>query len=63
MYQLTLNEQEVAALAQILDIATKAGGIQVANTTVAMHQKLVAAVQAAQASDIPNTDSELKAES
>lgn len=49
MYELSLNEQEMNTLAQILDLATKAGGLQVAGATVAINNKLVAAVQAKQA--------------
>ena len=40
---LVLNDQEQAALMQILDVATKANGLQIANNTVAFMQKLQSA--------------------
>lgn len=47
MTQVTFTNQEVHALSQLLDIAVKAGGMQVAAAALALQNKLVEAVQAA----------------
>lgn len=45
MYTLNFSAQELQALVQLLDIATKAGGLQVAGATLALSQKISAAMQ------------------
>lgn len=45
MYALNFNTQELQALVQLLDIATKAGGLQVAGAALALSQKINAAMQ------------------
>ena len=42
---LELTEQEAEHLAQLLDIATKAGGMQVAKVAVPLMDKLMASVK------------------
>ncbi len=45
MYTLNFNAQELQALVQLLDIATKAGGLQVAGAALALSQKVTNAMQ------------------
>lgn len=55
-FTLELTPQEAQTLADCLDIATKAGGIQVARATVALMDKLMQAVEASR--DRPGVDAE-----
>ena len=48
MTNVTFTNQEMQALIQMLDLATKAGGLQVAGAAFMLQQKLQTAVQAAQ---------------
>ena len=48
MIQVTFTAQETQALGQLLDLATKAGGLQVAGAALTIQNKLIEAVQAAQ---------------
>lgn len=47
MVKLELNTVELQHLVQLIDIAVKAGGLQVAGAAVVLHQKLTSAVEAA----------------
>jgi hypothetical protein len=44
--KLELTEQEAQALVELIDVATKAGGIQVARVAVPLVQKIMDAAQA-----------------
>lgn len=50
-----LSPQEAQALADVLDIATKAGGIQVAKVTVDLMNKLMQAVEASRELPVDTT--------
>lgn len=50
---LTLNDQEQAAFAQVLDQATRGGGLQAASATVYFQNKLQQAAAAASAPPVP----------
>lgn len=47
MIQVTFSEQELQATLQLMDIAVKAGGLQVAGPAVVVQQKLMQAYQEA----------------
>ena len=49
MTVVTFNEQELQGLLSLIDLAVKAGGLQVAGPAFVLQQKLVTAYQAAQA--------------
>lgn len=49
MYQLYFDERELQMMVQILDAATRAGGLQAATPVALWQQKFVGAVQQAQA--------------
>lgn len=53
---LKLSPQEAQALADCLDIATKAGGIQVARATVALTDKLMQAVESSRELPVDNAE-------
>lgn len=48
MINVNFTEQELAAMVQLLDIAVKAGGLNVAGAAFMLQQKFAAAVQANQ---------------
>lgn len=51
--KLELTEQEALALIECLDVATKAGGLQVARATLPLTNNLMEAVQASKKEDEP----------
>lgn len=46
MIKVTFNEQEMQALVQMLDLAVKAGGLNVAGAAFILQQKIVSAFEA-----------------
>lgn len=61
--QLELNDEETRALVGLLDIANKAGGLEVARPCIAFHDKIAAARQAAteqpaESTPVPDTAEE-----
>lgn len=60
--KLELTEQKAQALVDLLDVATKAGGLQVAKAAVVLVDDIVAAMQAAKAAaSQPGADDSPKA--
>ena len=56
MINISFTEQELNALVQMLDLAVKAGGLNVAGAAFMLQQKLAAAVQATQVAQVqPDT--------
>lgn len=47
MINMSFTQQELHAMIQLMDLAVKSGGLQVAPAAVVLQQKIMAAVQAA----------------
>ena len=58
MIKIELTEEKAKALVELLDVAIKAGGLQVAKAAVVLVDDIMAAAKAAQAAEAPSEAAE-----